>query len=139
MAGGNLENLRRGLEEWSRHPWTVDDPLRVEPLEALLDPEVLYEDTVLPDHGGELYRGQDGIQRALARWFEPFEFMQVELKSIVGADDRFVSTHGWRAKARHTGIEFDGPLIYVWTFRDGRIVHIKSFTNEQRAVAEAGV
>jgi ketosteroid isomerase-like protein len=139
MLHGNLEKLREALDAWSQERWTPEDPWDAELLLSLLDPEVVYEDTVLPDHGSELYRGVDGVQRAVDRWLETFDFMQVELRSIVGSDDRFVSTHRWRTRARHSGIEFDGPLIYIWTFRDSLVVHLKSFVDEQRALEEAGL
>jgi ketosteroid isomerase-like protein len=42
-----------------------------------------------------------------------------------------------RSKARYTGIEFDMPVAYVWTFRDGKVIHFKSFTDPEQAIAAA--
>jgi ketosteroid isomerase-like protein len=58
---------------------------------------------------------------------------------IVGAGDRLVSIHRARSKARHTGIEFDTPLAYVWTFRDGKVIHFQSFIDPEQAIEAAGL
>ena len=53
--------------------------------------------------------------------------MTVVLERIVGSGDRLVSIHRFHAKAQHTGMEFDESLAYLWTFRHGKVVHLKSF------------
>jgi len=50
---------------------------------SLFDPDMAYEDTVLPDHVGETYRGYDGLIRATERWLEPFKTLTVEFERIV--------------------------------------------------------
>lgn len=42
-------------------------------------------------------------------------------------------------KARHTGIEMESAYAYVWTFRDGRVVHLKSFLEPRAALEAAGL
>jgi hypothetical protein len=54
---------------------------------ALLDPEITYEDTILPDHVGETYRGHDGLARATKRWLEPYDELTIQLEQIVGTND----------------------------------------------------
>jgi ketosteroid isomerase-like protein len=49
------------------------------------------------------------------------------LERIVGAGERIVSIHRVKVRARHTGIEFDEPVAYIWRFRDGRVIHFQSF------------
>jgi hypothetical protein len=63
MSQENVEALRSFWETWN----TSEAPDM-----SLLDPDVTYEDTVLPDHIGETYRGPEGVARAVACWFEPF-------------------------------------------------------------------
>src|ERR1039458_9050030 len=50
-----------------------------------------------------------------------------------------VSIHTVRAKARHRGIERAGPLAYGWTFRDGKVIHFRSFADPQQAIDAAGL
>lgn len=129
MSGENAENLRAFWELWKGG--SIDM--------ALLDPEVTYEDGALPDHVGETYRGHEGVARATERWLEPFESLTVELDRIVGSGDQLVSIHHVRMKARHTGIEFEGPLAYAYRFRDGKIVHFRSYLDPAEALEAAGL
>ena len=108
-------------------------------LVSRFDPEVTYEDTTLPDHAGETYRGVDGVIRATERWIEPFETMTIDLERIVGTGDCLVSIHRWRATARRTGIAFDEPLAILWRFREGNVIHFRSFRDPDEALEAAGL
>jgi ketosteroid isomerase-like protein len=140
MSEENVESLRAFLEGWGREPWTPEAWDKGDVIDmSFLDPEVVYEDENLPDHIGEAYRGHDGIRRAARRWVEPNEWLLVELQQIIGEGDRLVSIHRLRIKASHSGIEFDVPLAYVWTFRAGKIVHFQSFRDPDDALEAAGL
>ena len=52
--------------------------------QSFFDPEVAYEDTVLPDDADEVYRGREGV----AAKIEGSEWMLIELEQIVGRGDR---------------------------------------------------
>lgn len=129
MSEENVEKLRAVLEGWN--PRDMDM--------SLLDPEVIYEDTVLPDHAGERYRGHEGVARATRRWIEPYEELSLELEQLIGAEDRFVSAHRARAKARHSGIEGEIPVFYAWTFRNGKVIHFRSFIDREAALEAVGL
>lgn len=138
MSQVNVDSLRPFLEKWGEEPWTPEIVREGGVLETdLLDPDVTYEDTILPDHAGEAYRGHEGVLRATERWIEGSEWVLVELEEIVIAGDRLVSVHRVRSRARHTGIEFETPLAYIWTFRDGKIIHFESHLDPEQAVATA--
>src|SRR5271167_4118863 len=106
---------------------------------ALVDPEAVYEDAVLPDHAGEEYRGVDAWVRAAEAWLEPCEWMVVDLEQLVDAEDRVVALHRARMKMRHTGLEFEMPVAYVHTLKDGRIVHARAFADHGEALAAVGL
>src|SRR6266550_2820305 len=129
MSQENVERLRAF---WER--WTPGEP----PDLSFLDPDFTYEDTILPDHVGETYRGQEGLLRALDRWLEVWEELTIDLDEIIGSGDRLVSVHTSRGKMRHTGIEFVSPLAYAWTLRGERVVHLKSFLSKQEALEAVG-
>jgi ketosteroid isomerase-like protein len=135
MPQENVERLREFLTGWDLDAWTRGDAPDMSPL----DPEVAYEDTVLPDHVGEVYHGLDGVARATKRWLEPFESLSIDLDRIVGTGDRLVSIHRVQMKARHTGIEFEGPVAYIWTFRGGKVIHFKSYSDPAAALEAAGL
>jgi ketosteroid isomerase-like protein len=139
MSQENVENLRAFWETWTLITWTQEAWRRGEIDMSLFDPDVTYEDTTLPDHVGETYRGHEGVVRASERWIEPYEGLRIELEQIVDAGHRLVSIHRARAKARHTGIEFDGLLAYLWTFRDDKVIHFRSYRDPEQAMEAAGL
>jgi ketosteroid isomerase-like protein len=106
---------------------------------ALYMPDFVYEDSVMPDHLGETYRGFEGYRRAVATFTEPFEEMIYELERIVGAGDRVVAIYRVRATARHTGITFDLRPAYVLSFRGARIAHMRAFLDPDTALKAVGL
>ena len=61
------------------------------------------------------------------------------MERIVGTGDRLVSIHRARMKARHTGIDLETALAYLWTFREGKVMHFKSYLDPAEAVEAAGL
>ena len=133
MAHENADRLRALLERWDVDAWKRGADM------SLLDPEVTYEDTTLPDHVGETYRGHDGVARATARWTEAYERLTIQLERILGSGDRLVSVHTVRGRARHSGIETEGPVAYVWTFRNGKVIHFQSYRDPKEALEAVGL
>jgi ketosteroid isomerase-like protein len=138
MSQENVEKLRGFLESWDPKA-DLEAWNRGEADLSLFDPKMAYEDTILPDHAGETYEGYEGVARATERWLEPFESLAVESERIVGTGDRLVSIHRVQMKARHTGIELDASLAYLWTFRDGKVIRLKSFSDPAEALEAAGL
>jgi hypothetical protein len=91
MSQENVENLRAYCTAWE---------MGTEPDFGLLDPEVVFEDDILPDHAGEIYRGHEGVD---------------------------------------TGIKTQLRYAYVWTFRDGKVIHLRSFREREEALEAAGL
>jgi ketosteroid isomerase-like protein len=140
MSPDNVENLRALLKtNFQDIRAFVAELKRGDADLSLFDPDVVYEDANLPDHIGESYHGHEGLGRAAERWAETSETLTLELERIVGSGDRLVSTHTAHSKAAYSGIEFDGPLAYAWTFRDGKITHFQSFRTEEEALEAAGL
>jgi ketosteroid isomerase-like protein len=106
---------------------------------ALLAPDAVYEDAVLPDHVGEAYRGLDGLIRSGETWMQPYQWLLVELEQIIYANEHVVSFHRARVKMRHTEIEFESPLAYVFTFQDGTVVHQRAFVDHAAALKAVGL
>jgi len=137
MANREPDALRSFLESW--------DPLQ--DLEAwkrgevpdLFDPGVAYEDTILPDHAGETYRGFEGLIRATERWIEPFDSVSQELVTIHGAGDRCVSVHRLRMHAHHMDLDLETDVAYLWELRNGKVVYFKTFNEPGDAMTAAGL
>ena len=130
MSQHNVETLRAFCTAWGKA-----DP----PDLSLLAPDVVFEDDLLPDHAGERYRGREGVMRSTRTWLEPFERFTIELEQIVGSGDRLVSIHRFRFKARYTGIEDEMRYAYLWTFRDGKVIHFRTFREPKEALDAVGL
>jgi ketosteroid isomerase-like protein len=144
MSQENVEKVRAFLATWDgemlrpeSHPFQRIFSMEV--TVALYAPDAVYEDAVLPDHVGESYRGLDGFVRAAEAWIEPLEWLLVELDQIIDADERVVSLHRARLKMRHTEIEFESPLAYIFTFQDGKVVHHRAFVDHAEALKAVGL
>ena len=141
MSQENVDNLRAFLETWDRDGNIrafVDAANRGEADMSVLDPKVTYEDTSLPDHVGETYRGHEGVIRATERWIEPYEELTSKLEKIVGTGNRLVSIHRIRARARAHRDRAGSAHRLPWTFRDGKVIHFKSSSPEE-ALEAAGL
>ena len=141
MADANVESLRALLEPWDGKDlgsWVSAWGSGEIDL-SLLDPGVVYEDTILPDQVGEAYRGHEGVARAMGRWTEPYGELTTELERIVGTGDLLVSIHRVRSRGDYTGIQIDSPLAYVWRFQDGRVILFRSYWDPAEALAAAGL
>jgi ketosteroid isomerase-like protein len=40
---------------------------------------------------------------------------------------------------KHTEIEFESPLAYVYTFQDGKVVHQRAFVDHAEALTAVGL
>ena len=126
MSQENVEIVRASVATWGGVVLRPEERpfervMSLEETTASVDPEAIYEDAVLPDHAGEAYRGVDAWVRAAEAWLQPCEWMVVDLEQIVDADDRVVSLHHARMRMRHTGLEFEMPVAYLYTFQEGKV------------------
>jgi ketosteroid isomerase-like protein len=142
MSDSNVERLRTLTAQWSSQnlrklgqAWRRGEV----DLSRFLASEVTYEDDAMPDHIGETFRGHEGMIRALESLSEPFEALTLELQRIVGTGDRLVSIHRLRARATHSGIEFDEPIAYLWVFLEGKVVSLRGFRDPADALRVAEV
>jgi ketosteroid isomerase-like protein len=130
----NVERLQTYLETFDSEALS-----RGEVEFAYLAADVTYADEILPDHVGEVYRGIDGIGRAGRAWLAPYETHSVELERLIDAGDCVVSVHRFRAKARHSGIEFDVPLAWLFRFRGELVSHWHAYPSEAEALEAVGL
>ena len=55
------------------------------------------------------------------------------------AGDEVVVLGRLRARGRASGIGLDVPMGFVWTLRDGKVVHAKTFSEQADALRAAGL
>jgi ketosteroid isomerase-like protein len=134
MPEDNVELVQRMWETMMKGDYTT---LPVE----FIDPEVRYEDDILPDHAGETYLGRDGIQRAWDRALAAFEDGSAENRIVWarGTGDQVVSCHHASGRGRGSGIEVEFDYGYLWRLRDGKVIYCKSFPDAAEALKVAGL
>jgi ketosteroid isomerase-like protein len=133
MSQENVEEVRKLWEAWQE-----GDPADLGDL-SLLDAEILYEDNSLPDHLGETYHGHEGVRRAWARFIEPWESFDNQLEWARDAGDDVVSCHRVQGRGKASGMEVDGRYAYLWRFRGGKVVYLKSYGNPAEALQAVGL
>src|SRR5215208_5226897 len=118
MSQENVEVVREMWQEWMTGG--------LADLSAV-DPEVLYEDDALPDHVGESYRGHAGIRRAWDRFTDPWEKFENEIEWAREAGDAVVTCHQVQVRGKGSGIEGQFTYAYLWRFREGKVVSLRSY------------
>jgi ketosteroid isomerase-like protein len=106
---------------------------------SLVDPDVVYEDDLLPDHSGESYHGHEGLRRAWAQFLEPWETFENDMEWTRDAGNEVVSCHRVRARGKGSGIAGELHYAYVFRFREGKIVHVKSYGEPSEALEAVGL
>ena len=129
MSQENVDRLRRVWDAWNRGDFDV----------SILDPEVLFEDTVLPDSVGETYRGPEGVVRGWTRWTESWEEFTTQVEQIVDAGERLVSIHTVHLQGKRSGAPMTFRYAYLYTFRGDKVVHIRSYSDPAKALQAAGL
>ena len=132
MSRENVERLRSAFEEF----------LRREPRAGadLLDPDVVWDftDTQIFDLN-RVYHGPEEVSQFWRDWLGAWETVEFEYE-LVDAGDRVVALIDQRMRGRSTDIEVPlGKYAQVWTFRDGLVVHWKSYDSQAEALEAAGL
>jgi ketosteroid isomerase-like protein len=129
MSQRDVDRLRAVWAAWNRGEFDL----------SMLDPEVVFEETVLPDDAGETYRGHEGVLRAWARWAEAWEEFTTEVEEIIDAGERLVSIHTVYLQGKHSGVSMTFRYAYLYTLRDGKVIHLRSYVNPAEALEAAGL
>ena len=131
MSQENMETVRRSWEGWMK-----GDSAAV----AVFDSDVVYQDDLLPDSAGEIYRGIGGLLKAWSMWAEPWDELETHIEWVRAAgSDEVVSCHRARMRGKASGVKGERRYAYVWRFRAGKIVYLRSFGDPREALEAAGL
>ena len=83
--------------------------------------------------------GTDAVNQFWREWLAAWETTEFEYE-LVAAWDRIVQLFDMRMRGRSTGIEMPfGKVAWVYTFRDGLIVHQKLYLSQSEALEAVGL
>jgi len=105
---------------------------------AAIDPEIEGH-TPLSSTKGTPYRGHEGVRQWIADIDEQFEdwYSRPDEFRDVG-DGRVLVLGELHMRGRESGIEFDQPMGWLLTFRDGKLCRYEVFADRDEARRAAG-
>jgi ketosteroid isomerase-like protein len=124
----SLDIVREGADRWNAGD-----------IEGLL---ALYADDIVVQTGEHwpepaTLEGKAAFRESIDDWLEVWKSIEIETGSVEAYGDRVVAHGCWRSTGRMSGVEGTMPIHIVFTVRDGRIVRLEWFPDQQRAVAAA--
>jgi ketosteroid isomerase-like protein len=126
----NVARVRRYVDAFNR--------LDLDSVICDLDPDAeLHEWPEAP--GARTYRGAEGVRAAFDAWFETWEWMRVEVEDMVEAGEHVFITLHQRAKGKQSEAEVEIRSFNVYTFRDGKVLGIRLFLEQESALEAAGI
>ncbi len=86
---------------------------------------------------GGNYVGHAGVRQFLGAVSQHLD-SRVLVERLIDAGEHVVAVGRTVGKARTTQLEFDVPLVHVWTFRDGQVVRFESYIDNATMLAVLG-
>ena len=131
MSQENVEVVRRAFEAFNRD---VPDDWATE-----LAPEFEYEATGAVVGVRGVYRGAEGFRQFLESFWEEFDEPRVEIRELVEAGDRVLTSVTFRGRGKRSGVETSWDLWQVWMLRDGKAIRGQAFQTKEEALEAAGL
>jgi ketosteroid isomerase-like protein len=99
----------------------------------LMSEEVeIMQSTELP-WGGH-YRGHEGVKNFLTKLTEHLD-SQVQVERMIDAGDKVAVVGRTVGKARKTKLEFDLPIVHIWTMCEGQVVRFEPYIDNATMLA----
>jgi ketosteroid isomerase-like protein len=87
-----------------------------------------------------IYHGHEGFVEAANWWPSQWDEFHVEISRMIDVnDDQVVWVTRHRGRGHGSGIEVEGELTYVSTFRDGKMIRWDMFQDLREALDAVGL
>ena len=87
---------------------------------------------------GGVHAGHEGVRRLLNTVAEYLD-SRVLIERLIDAGDKVVAVGRSVGKTRATKLEFDVPVVHIWTFHEGLVTRLESYLDNQTMLAVLGV
>ncbi len=102
----------------------------------LMSPDVeIIQSTELPWGGN--YLGHDGVKKFLATLTEHID-SQVHVERMIDAGNKIAVVGRTVGKTRKTKLEFDLPIVHIWTFNEGQVIRFEPYIENGTMLAALG-
>jgi uncharacterized protein len=123
MAVGNTESVQRAYIALGGD---------LEDFFAILHPQAEWHwPRGMPDR--RVYRGKEEIRRGVDTWAESWADLRMEPVELLERGEDVLAVVRYRARGRASGVEIDERVVHVWEFRDGLVVSMRIFGDEEKA------
>jgi ketosteroid isomerase-like protein len=82
------------------------------------------------------YRGADGMRQFFAEVDELWESMDMQVQRLVERDDEVLALLLVNITGRGSGLSLEDRIAQRWTARDGKLVRMRVYADQQAALAE---
>ena len=131
MPGENVELVRRWMEATA-----VRD---LETMLEIADPEIEAV-PIMAALEGRVYRGHEGIRQWMEDLFEHWEVFEPILEDWREHGDTIIGFGRWNARGRASGTQLVGQqAVWLFTFRDGQLTRLRTYTSREEALVELGL
>jgi ketosteroid isomerase-like protein len=126
--GAHAEIVRKSYEHLNRRD--------LDALFELVHPDIEVDNSRLV-FNPDVYHGRDGAERWMKEVADVWETLRITPTELIDAGDNVVAAVTVQGKGKGSGVEVDMPLFAVWTFRDGKVVHVAGGFRERSEALEA--
>jgi len=95
----------------------------------------IIQSTELP--WGGTYLGHDGVKKFLTTLSEHID-SQVQVERLIDAGEKLAVVGRTVGKARKTKLEFDVPIVHIWTMLEGQVIRFEPYIDNATMLAALG-
>ena len=89
---------------------------------------------VVPDHPeGAVRHGSASVIEFFREWLEPWDDLEVDWELEEVAPGRALASIDMRGRGRGSGVPTEMHFFQLWTFRDGRVIRMELYWDEDEA------
>jgi ketosteroid isomerase-like protein len=129
MSEENVQLARDGFEAWLQRDFDRLDEMCVSDFE--------FVPAIAAGVDGGSLRGRDEIEHFFEGLDEIWETFRIDTNEFRAVGERVLGLGHVTAKGRVSGLELDQPIFTVLSIRDGKLVRMQSFLDEQAALEAA--
>jgi ketosteroid isomerase-like protein len=106
---------------------------------SMFDPEVVWQTWIVPGPGGATYRGHAGVWELWSDARNVFGNFRNDPERIIAAGDKVVTFVCVRGRGKESGVEVEGRIAHVYTFRGDKVLSVESYEDREEALRVVGI
>ena len=130
MSEENVESLRRAFEAYNRGD--------IDAAVADITADCEYIPSGALPGIRDVLRGPEGYKRTIAWLRDAFEDAHIDAE-LTDAGDQVLAQLTVQGRGKQSGVETAWEFWQLWTYRDGKVVHGRGFTDPDENLEAAGL